>query len=205
MSDRSAGPTLFQAFLKRGFDIVFALGGLLILGWLIPLTALVAWVDTGKSGFFVQERVGYRGRIFNVIKIRTMRPINGMDTTVTRESDPRITVLGGIMRRMKLDELPQLINVLIGDMSFVGPRPDVPGYADKLTGRERVILNVRPGITGPATLKYRDEEMLLCKVSDPERYNAEVVFPDKVRINRAYVENYTFLGDIRYIFWTVFR
>jgi lipopolysaccharide/colanic/teichoic acid biosynthesis glycosyltransferase len=192
-----------QAALKRGFDIFCSTTGLVILGWLIPLAALAARIDTGENGFFCQLRVGYRGRLFTVIKIRTMRRIEGIDTTVTLENDPRITIIGKILRRTKIDELPQLVNVLLGDMSFVGPRPDVPGYADQLQGADRVILAIRPGITGPATLKYRDEESLLRQVGNPERYNSEVVFPDKVRINREYVENYSFLGDIRYILRTL--
>ena len=106
---------------------------------------------------------------------------------------------------MKIDELPQLFNVLIGQMSFVGPRPDVPGFADQLKGNDRIILTVRPGITGPATLKYRNEEELLASVTDPEEYNAEVVFPDKVRLNREYVENWSFARDIRYIWATIWN
>lgn len=109
------------------------------------------------------------------------------------------------MRRLKLDELPQLLNVLIGDISFVGPRPDVPGYADTLSGEDRVVLSVRPGLTGPATLKYRDEEKLLASVAEPERYNREVIYPDKVAINKDYVRNYSFLKDLRYILRTFLR
>ncbi len=103
-----------------------------------------------------------------------------------------------------MDELPQLVNVLRGDMSFVGPRPDVPGFADQLQDEDTVILSIRPGITGPATLKYRNEEALLAEAEDPERYNREVIFPDKVRVNKEYIENYSLLNDIKYIFLTVF-
>ncbi|MCP4298014.1 MAG: sugar transferase, partial [Proteobacteria bacterium] len=149
--------------------------------------------------------VGRNGRIFQVVKIRTMRSIEGLDTTVTTVNDPRITPLGRFFRRTNIDELPQLFNVLLGHMSFVGPRPDVPGYADKLEGRDRIILSVRPGITGPATLQYRDEELLLSEVDDPESYNREVIFPEKVLLNREYVENYSFSSDIGYIMKTVFK
>jgi lipopolysaccharide/colanic/teichoic acid biosynthesis glycosyltransferase len=133
-----------------------------------------------------------------------MQDDRNVTTTVTTAVDPRVTSYGKILRKMKLDELPQLVNVLVGDMSFVGPRPDVPGFADRLTGPDRIILSVRPGITGPATLKYRNEEELLAAQPDPEMYNREVIFPDKVRINREYVEHYSFLADMKYILLTLF-
>lgn len=132
-----------------------------------------------------------------------MKNLPGINTNVTTDKDPRITRLGRFFRKTKIDELPQLINVFLGQMSFVGPRPDVPGFADKLTGDDRIILTVRPGITGPATLKFRDEEKLLAAQSDPERYNREVIYPEKVRLNREYVENYSFWQDIKYIFQTI--
>lgn len=122
---------------------------------------------------------------------------------LSRWRESRITPLGAKLRKYKLDELPELWNVLIGDMSFVGPRPDVPGYADKLVGEDREILQLKPGITGPASLKYRNEEEILASVEDPIRYNDEVIFPDKVRINREYMEEWSFWGDIRIIFKTV--
>jgi len=136
--------------------------------------------------------------------IRTLRDLEGLDTTVTAEDDPRITRVGHLLRRSKIDELPQLWNVLKGEMSFVGPRPDVPGFADLLSGDEEVILAVRPGITGPATLRFRDEERELVSQVDPERYNREVIFPEKIRLNREYVENYSFGKDLKYIFRTLF-
>jgi lipopolysaccharide/colanic/teichoic acid biosynthesis glycosyltransferase len=193
-----------QAFIKRSFDISGAFTGLLLTWWLILLAWILASLDTRSNGFFTQERVGREGMIFKVIKIRTMRPINGIKTNVTVENDPRITSLGKFWRKTKIDELPQLINVLKGEMSFVGPRPDVPGYADILEGQDRTVLNVRPGITGPATLKYRDEEILLSKSNDPETYNREIVWPDKVRLNREYVENWSFWQDLVYIWRTLF-
>jgi lipopolysaccharide/colanic/teichoic acid biosynthesis glycosyltransferase len=193
-----------QAFIKRSFDISGSFTGLLLTWWLILLAWILASLDTRSNGFFTQERVGREGMIFKVIKIRTMRPINGIKTNVTVENDPRITSLGKFWRKTKIDELPQLINVLKGEMSFVGPRPDVPGYADILEGQDRIVLNVRPGITGPATLKYRDEEILLSKSNDPETYNREIVWPDKVRLNREYVENWSFWQDLGYIWRTLF-
>ena len=192
-----------QAALKRGLDVIGSSIGLLLTCWLIALAWLVATADTRANGFFTQERVGRYGRRFSVVKLRTMRVDPAMSTTVTTASDARITPVGRLLRRAKLDELPQLINVLKGDMSFVGPRPDVPGFADTLEGEDRIILTVRPGITGPATLKYRDEEALLAGADDPEAYNRDVIYPDKVRINREYVENWSFRRDLRYIWRTV--
>jgi len=189
--------------MKRIFDIFLSGLGILFLGWLIVLAWLLASLDTKANGFFWQHRVGKNGRIFTVIKIRTMRVKSDMNSTVTTAFDSRITRLGRFWRRTKIDELPQLINVFLGHMSFVGPRPDVPGFADKLNGLDRLILTVRPGITGPATLKYRDEETLLASQSDPERYNREVIWPDKVRINLEYICNWSFTKDLYYIFKTI--
>lgn len=188
---------------KRIFDVFFALLGLLALWWLIIIAWLVASLDAKTSGLFIQTRVGRNGKYFKIFKIRTMRVSNKKFSTVTKTSDIRITKIGKFWRKTKIDELPQLINILKGDMSFVGPRPDVPGYADQLVGDDRVILSVRPGITGPATLKYRHEEELLDSVEDPEKYNREVVYPDKVKINRKYVENISVVKDIQYIIRTV--
>ena len=194
-----------QLFFKRFFDITASAFGLCAVWWIIILSYVLAKRDTGLSGFFVQDRVGRNGTIFKIIKVRTMRPVHGVDTVVTTDEDPRITNLGRFWRKTKIDELPQLINVLKGEMSFVGPRPDVPGFTDMLVGEERLILSVRPGITGPATLKYHDEEQILKEVADPERYNREVIFPDKVHINLEYVRNYSFWKDLKYIWMTVFR
>lgn len=194
-----------QASGKRFFDVMVALVGLLLTWWLIAIAWILASVDTGSNGFFTQQRVGLNGRLFNVIKIRTMRVVPEISTTVTTSQDARITRLGRFWRRSKIDELPQLINVLLGHMSFVGPRPDVPGFADRLEGEDRIVLSVRPGITGPATLKYRNEEDILSTLNDPEAYNREVIFPDKVAINRRYVEEWSFLEDVRLIMSTIFR
>jgi lipopolysaccharide/colanic/teichoic acid biosynthesis glycosyltransferase len=198
-----AGLTPIQAALKRAFDVTGATVGLLVTGWIILPAFVAASVDTRSNGFFIQKRVGRYGHVFRLIKIRTMRPVKGVDTTVTTGRDPRITALGRFFRRTKIDELPQLFNVFMGHMSFVGPRPDVPGFADTLQGADRIILSLRPGITGPATLGYRDEEILLAWVEDPERYNRKVIFPDKVRLNRKYIETYSFWSDIDYILKTI--
>jgi lipopolysaccharide/colanic/teichoic acid biosynthesis glycosyltransferase len=199
------GLSLFNKFIKRTFDLVFSLLGLIFFSWLIILAFLIASIETKSNGFFIQKRVGKDGKMFNVIKIKTMKPVKGLNSTVTTSNDLRITKWGKFFRKTKIDELPQLINVLLGKMSFVGPRPDVPGYADKLVGEDRIILSVRPGITGPATIKYRNEEELLAKVEDPEKYNKEVIYPDKVRINKEYVQNYSFWKDIKYIIKTIFK
>jgi lipopolysaccharide/colanic/teichoic acid biosynthesis glycosyltransferase len=188
---------------KRIFDLFFSLIGLLLLGWIILIAALLARLDTRENGFFTQKRVGQFGKIFKVIKIRTMKPSNFVNTTVTTSFDSRITKLGRFLRKTKIDELPQLVNILIGQMSFVGPRPDVTGFADRLTGEEKLILSIKPGITGPATLVYRNEEKLLASVDNPEKYNSEVIFPDKVRINMEYINKYSFFNDIKYIFATI--
>ena len=192
-----------QKLQKRVFDVFFSSLVLLVTWWLILVAWLVASFDTRSNGFFIQKRVGCNGKIFGVVKIKTMSLVAGIDTTVTCRGDPRITPLGAFFRRTKIDELPQLWNVFIGEMSFVGPRPDVPGFADTLQGEARAILSLRPGITGPATLKYRNEEEILSQQDDPESYNQNVIWPDKVTINLDYIRNWSLRSDIRYILETV--
>jgi lipopolysaccharide/colanic/teichoic acid biosynthesis glycosyltransferase len=190
-------------FTKRGFDIVVSFLGLTFSWWLIFIAWIVATFETKSNGFFIQKRVGKDGKIFNVIKIKTMKKVEGVDTTITSSNDVRITKSGKFFRDKKIDELPQLINVLIGDMSFVGPRPDVPGYADKLEGEDRIVLSIRPGITGPASLKYKNEEEILASQNDPKWYNDKIIWPDKVRINKEYIKNWSLKTDIEYIIKTV--
>jgi lipopolysaccharide/colanic/teichoic acid biosynthesis glycosyltransferase len=189
--------------VKRLFDVTLSAAGLVVLSPVILAAWAVASLETGSNGFFLQTRVGKDGKLFRVIKIKTMKPLEGVDTTVTTASDARITRSGRFFRKTKIDELPQLWNILKGEMSFVGPRPDVPGFADRLEGEERVVLSVRPGITGPATLKYRNEEEILANQEDPERYNREVIWPDKVRINAEYIRNWSFRGDLEILFKTI--
>ncbi len=200
---RRPGPTVAQAAAKRGFDVVVAAAVLLVSAPVIAVSAVAARWDTGASGLFRQQRIGRFGRPFRIYKIRTMRASAAITTTTTVCGDPRVTRLGGVLRRFKIDELPQLLNVLRGEMSLVGPRPDVAGYADLLAGPDRIVLAVRPGITGPASLAYRDEANLLAAVEDPERHNREVIWPDKVRINAEYVRNYRFRDDLRYLWRTL--
>lgn len=189
--------------IKFIFDRLMALIGLLVL-WpvLLGVAVLIRIKMPGGPVIFTQKRVGRNGRLFTMYKFRSMTVGHG-GSSVSVAGESRITPLGAKLRHYKLDELPELWNVLIGDMSFVGPRPDVPGYADSLTGKDRKVLELRPGITGPASLKYRDEEDLLARQSDPQKYNDTVIFPDKVRINLYYLDNYSFAKDIQMIFCTV--
>jgi len=190
--------------LKYIFDRLMALIGLLFLWPVLLIVAILIKCRMPGPVLFVQQRVGKDGKLFHCHKFRSMMVgHNGSSVSVAGEA--RITPLGAKLRKYKLDELPELWDVFIGNMSFVGPRPDVPGYADKLQGEDRIILTLRPGITGPATLKYRNEEELLATVANPKQYNDEVIYPDKVRINRYYAEHYSFLKDIQMIFCTILR
>lgn len=199
--------------LKFIFDRIVSLLGLIILSPVLLVVAILIRVKMpGGPVLFRQKRVGLNGKLFTLYKFRSMTNAS-VDSwsSVSVAGESRITPLGAKLRKYKLDELPELWNVLKGDMSFVGPRPDVPGYADALTGDDREVLSLRPGITGPASLKYRDEEELLAKVAsegvdgyiDPVRYNDEVIFPDKVRLNRYYLHHYSFWTDLKMIFATV--
>ena len=193
--------------IKHLFDKTAALFGIIILSPIILIIFIIhKIVMPGGSFIFKQERVGQFGVIFNIYKIRTMKNnVENNDNFVTTANDDRILPFGKWLRRTKLDEIVELVNVLKGDMSLVGPRPDVEGYADKLEGNDRKILELRPGITGPASLKYINEEEILAKASNPKQYNDEVIFPDKVKINLDYYNNSTFWGDIRIILHTIFR
>ena len=203
--------------LKCFFDRVLALIGLLFLWPVLLVVAVMVKVKMpGGPIFFVQKRVGRGGKLFPCHKFRTMT-VNHNGSTVSVAGDSRITPFGATLRHYKLDELPGLWPVLIGNMSFVGPRPDVPGYADKLEGADRDVLKLRPGITGPATLKYRlEDEMIFEYVAKRQaegdtrpmqeiatEYNDTVIYPDKVRLNCYYYRNYSFIKDIEMIFATV--
>jgi lipopolysaccharide/colanic/teichoic acid biosynthesis glycosyltransferase len=201
---------------KRGIDIVGALIGLAIAIPLVAIAAVAIKLDSPGPIFFGQVRIGENGRTFRMFKLRSMvddaehRLAALIDLQQLAQEpafkladDPRVTRVGRILRRTSLDELPQFYNVLRGEMSLVGPRPDVPGFADALTGADRIVLSVRPGITGPAALAFRHEESLLASVADPETYNREVIWPEKVRINREYVQNWSLAGDLRCLLGTV--
>lgn len=188
---------------KRGFDIFFSLMGIIFTSPVILLAFIVASIETKSLGLFMQKRVGLNAKLFWVFKIKTMKEVEGTRSTITTANDMRITKSGKFFRESKIDELPQLFNVLFGTMSFVGPRPDVEGYADMLKGEDSVILTIRPGITGPASLKYKREEEILASKENPKAYNDEVIWPDKVAINREYIKNWSFKKDIEYILKTV--
>lgn len=188
---------------KRLFDIVLSIVGICLTWWLMLLAWVVASVETKSSGLFIQERIGKDANPFWVFKIKTMKRVQGINTSVTTSHDSRITKSGMFFRTTKIDELPQLFNVLLGSMSFVKPRPDVPGFADMLEGEDRIILSVRPGITYPASLKYKEEEALLSKQSEPESYNKNVIWKDKVKLNKIYVQNWSFKKDMDYIIKTI--
>ena len=199
------------------FDRVVALCGLLMIWWVFPIVAILIKIKMpGGPAFFVQKRVGKDGKLFNCHKFRSMTVAHN-GSTVSVAGDSRITPFGAKLRHYKIDELPGLWDVLIGNMSFVGPRPDVPGYADKLTGADRDVLKLRPGITGPATLKYRVEDEMIAEYVAKKQaegdtrpmqviateYNDTVIYPDKVRLNCYYYRNYSFIKDIQMIFATV--
>ena len=189
--------------LKYLFDRLASLVGLFCLWPVLAVVAILIRVKMpGGPVIFRQKRVGRHGRLFTMYKFRSMTVSHG-GSSVSVAGESRITPLGARLRRYKLDELPELWNVLKGDMSFVGPRPDVPGYADLLQGESRRVLLLRPGITGPASLKYRDEEELLATVENPQEYNDHVIYPDKVRINLYYLDHYSFVKDMQMIVCTV--
>lgn len=178
--------------LKRLFDILFSGLALLCIGWLILLCWLLAAWDTKANGFFLQKRVGQHGKLFTIFKLRTMK-------------DGNVTPIGAFFRKTKIDELPQFLNVLLGDMSVVGPRPDIPGYYDRLEGEFRNILKLKPGLTSEASLKYFNEEYLLAQQEDPLDYNDTVLFPDKIKMNLHYYYHRSFWGDLKIITATVFQ
>jgi lipopolysaccharide/colanic/teichoic acid biosynthesis glycosyltransferase len=189
--------------IKRVFDIILSSVGIILSFWVIILAFIIASIETKSFGLFIQKRVGQNARLFNVFKIKTMKEVAGVEGTITTSNDMRITKSGKFFRDTKIDELPQLFNVFLGSMSFVGPRPDVKGYADKLEGEDRLLLTIRPGITGPASIKYKNEEELLSRQSDPKEYNDKVIWVDKVAINLEYIKNWSLKKDIKYIIKTI--
>ncbi|WP_430934270.1 sugar transferase [Saccharicrinis sp. 156] len=190
--------------MKRLFDVLASFVGLCLIWPLLISIAIVIKIKMPGPVLFTQKRVGRHGKLFTIFKFRTMSVGHG-GNTVSVKGENRITPLGAVLRKYKLDELPELWNVLIGDMSLVGPRPDMPKYYKNLQGEERKILELRPGITGTASLKYANEEELLSSVTDPVKYNDEVIWPDKVKINLDYYYGNSFVGDIKIIFQTIFR
>ncbi len=175
------------------FDTVVALVSLLIISPLILILILISSIEHQSFGIFTQKRVGQYGRLFNIFKIKTIHP-----------KTEKISKWSAFLRKSKLDELPQLYNILIGEMSFVGPRPDVPGYYDELDPSEQEVLNLKPGLTSEASIKYANEELVLKNQNDPLNYNDHVLFPDKVQMNLDYYHHRTFLLDLKIIMRTLF-
>ncbi|MCL1067043.1 sugar transferase [Shewanella olleyana] len=189
--------------MKRFFDFFVSFFGIVFFSPVICIGWLFATFSTKSNGFFVQKRVGLNGSIFYVYKLKTMVSVSENTSSITALNESRITKTGQILRKYKIDELPQLFNVLLGQMSLVGPRPDVPGYADCLIGDDRAILSLRPGITGLATLHFKNEEEILLKVEDPKTFNDSVIFPLKTKINLNYLQEHTMKLDIDLILITV--
>ncbi|MAO72356.1 MAG: sugar transferase [Flavobacteriales bacterium] len=190
---------------KRLFDFFSSVIGLIVLTPVLILISIAIKISSSGPVLFYQKRVGKDGKLFTLIKFRSMTVQQQSKSTATARGDVRITKIGAFLRKYKLDELPELWNVIKGEMSLVGPRPDVPGYADKLVGNDRNILKLRPGITGAASLKYVNEEEILAAQQNPQKYNDEVIFPDKVKVNLDYYENQSLWLDIKIIFATIFR
>ena len=180
-----------QKNIKRIFDFFLSLLLILILAIPILVLVLIATIDTKKSGVFGQERIGQYGKHFKILKIRIYNEYGVL------------TGYGKFLNDNKLNEILQLFNVLIGDMSFVGPRPDLPGFADKLKGDDRIVLSIKPGITGPATITFINEDKLLKNEIDHQKYNNEVIWAEKIRLNKEYIVNYNFFNDIKYLFKTI--
>jgi lipopolysaccharide/colanic/teichoic acid biosynthesis glycosyltransferase len=188
--------------IKRIFDISASLFGLIFFSPLLLVLSLLIKVKMPGPIFFRQQRVGRDAQLFRMVKFRTMK-VNHRGSTISVKGESRITPLGATMRKYKLDELPELWNILIGDMSFVGPRPDVPGYADQLKGADRLLLSIKPGLTGAASMRFSNEEELLANQDDPISFNDQILYPEKVRINNEYVKNQNFFLDLKIIIYTI--
>ena len=185
--------------IKRTFDLILSL--ILLPIFILPLLLflILATIDTKQIGWFSQIRVGQNAKLFKIFKIRTLR----QGKHVLGHLDESASGFGKFLRSSKLDELPQLFNVLFGHMSFVGPRPDIEGFADVLEGNDRIILSIKPGVTGPATIKYKDEEAILALQDDPENYNRTIIWKDKVEINKMYIKDWSFYLDLKYILQSI--
>ena len=182
-----------EIIFKRIFDVILSLFGLIFIGWFILLSAFISFCFTKKNGFFKQKRVGQFGHLFYIYKIRT----------IDIYSSEIFNKYSQFLRKSKIDELPQLLNVFLGEMSFVGPRPDIVGFADRLQGDEQKILLLKPGITGPASIFFKNEEQLLNSQNNKIKYNREIIWPQKVSLNMKYIEEYSFKNDILFLFKTI--
>ena len=192
-----------QNFLKRSMDLLCAVFGITI-GFLpILFLIIIAGIDTRSLGFFTQKRIGYKGKHFTIYKIKTIKGSDKESVYSTPKSN-KISRYDKFLRQYKLDELLQLLNILLGSMSLVGPRPDLIGFADTLAQKEQLFLLVKPGLTSPASIKYRDEEQILSEQKNPELYYKTHIWPDKVKLNNNYVKNWSFLTDLKIIIQTIF-
>lgn len=187
---------------KRLFDIAAAIFGLILTLPVFLIIIFLIKIQMPGPVFFKQIRVGRHGKFFRMIKFRSMK-VNHSGNSISVKGESRITPLGAKMRKYKIDEFPEFWNILKGDMSFVGPRPNVPGYADELTGDDRLVLSVRPGLTGAASIKYSNEEELLAIQDDPVKFNDTILYPDKVRIDINYIKHWSFWLDIKIIIYTL--
>jgi len=196
----------FYLFLKRAFDFVAALAGFIIL---LPVFLFFAiWIKLDSKGpiFYLQERIGQFGKPFKIWKFRTMvSDADKKGPLITLDRDPRITQAGNFLRHYKLDELPQLINVILGNMSLVGPRPEVKKYVDLYSSEQRKVLDFKPGITDPASIKYRKEQELLMKADDIETVYVKTIMPDKININIEYMSKASLAQDLKFIFLTIYK
>lgn len=180
--------------LKRSFDFFFAFIGIVFLSWLLLISIILASIDTKSFGLFFQVRIGQYGKPFKIFKIKSINDVT-----------KKVSYFGSFLRKSKIDELPQLLNILLGQMSFVGPRPDIPGYYDLLKGENRKILELKPGLTSEASLKYFNEETLLYQQENPLLFNDTVIFPDKVKMNLEYYYKQSILVDLQILLKTIFR
>ena len=201
---RVTGFTPIKGAVKRTFDFVLAVVLLPLIAPITVVLILLAKIFNGR-GLFIQSRVGRYGEVFNLYKICSMKQVEGFSTNITTDNDPRITRFGRVIRKTKLDEFPQILNVLKGDMSFVGPRPDVVEAYQDLKPEDAVLLCIRPGITGVASIAFKDEEGLLASVGNPEEYNREVIFPAKVKLNKDYINQQSLLLDFKIMMQTVIK
>ena len=188
----------------RPLDVVVAVVGLVVSSPVLAISWLAAGRAAKGSGLFRQTRIGQHGQPFEIVKFRTMSA-DALGSTVTAANDERITSVGRLLRKSKIDEVPQLVNVLRGEMSLIGPRPDVAGFADALEGEDREVLSIRPGVTGPASVLFADEEHLLASVDDAMSFNAHVLFPMKTAINRAWIAEASLFDDLRILVWSDVR
>jgi lipopolysaccharide/colanic/teichoic acid biosynthesis glycosyltransferase len=180
--------------LKRAFDFIVSLVSVFLFCWIILICIIIASIDTKSSGLFIQKRIGQYGKPFKIFKIKSMN-----------DATQEVSSFGKFLRKSKLDELPQVLNILLGQMSFVGPRPDIPGYYDKLEGENRKILELKPGLTSEASIKYANEEEILSQKDNPLDYNDTVIFPEKVKMNLKYYYNQSIFLDLQILIRTVFR